>query len=145
MIKMKRLFSKILINTLITTFFISFYSIVFFNSSIDIVGAEFKHEPITKVGSVGGGDFKSFLEESFKWLVTFCAIAAAIMLTIGGIEYMGSESVFKKQSGKDRIAYAIGGLIIALASVIIMNTIVGKSGESGSSFNVPINLGSGGS
>ena len=45
------------------------------------------------------------------------------MIVIGGIQYMGDESVFGKTEAKNRIFSAILGLIIALGSYVLLNTI----------------------
>jgi len=49
------------------------------------------------------------------------ALLAVLMLAIGGIEYMGSDVWSSKQEGKDRMKDAVFGLILILASWLILS------------------------
>jgi len=68
----------------------------------------------------------------FLIAIGLCGVLAVIMIVIGGIQYMGDESVFGKTDAKERIKSAILGLIIALGSYALLNTInpdlLGKGG-----------------
>lgn len=59
----------------------------------------------------------------FKLAIGLCAALAVVMIVIGGVQYMGDESVFGKTQAKERIYSAILGLIIALGSYALLNTI----------------------
>lgn len=59
----------------------------------------------------------------FKIIIGLCAVLAVIMIVIGGIQYMGSESIFGKTESKSRIMAAILGLLIALGAYALLNTI----------------------
>jgi len=48
---------------------------------------------------------------------------AVIMIVIGGITYMTTGSISQKASGREMITAAIGGLVLALASVLLLQTI----------------------
>ena len=66
----------------------------------------------------------TFLPAMFNLLITLAGIAALIMIMVGGYQYMtagGSET--RTGSAKDRIKNAILGLILALCSYLILNTI----------------------
>ncbi|MEX0931472.1 MAG: pilin [Candidatus Paceibacterota bacterium] len=67
------------------------------------------------------------LEEYLGNLYTFgigIAIAlAVIMIVYGGIQYMSTDAVSKKSSGKQTVNKAIFGLLLALGSFLIVNTI----------------------
>ena len=65
----------------------------------------------------------NFINNLFGISVGVAAVLAVIMLAIGGFQYMTSESVFKTSGAKERITNAIVGLIIVLASILIMYTI----------------------
>lgn len=92
----------------------------------------------------------------FLIAIGLCGVLAVIMIVIGGIQYMGDESVFGKTQAKERITKAILGLIIALGAFALLNTInpelLGKSGlnikqvsaEIEGDTDVPVTLGSGG-
>ncbi len=65
----------------------------------------------------------NFINNLFGISVGVAAVLAVIMLAIGGFQYMTSESIFKTSGAKERITNAIVGLIIVLASILIMSTI----------------------
>jgi hypothetical protein len=46
-----------------------------------------------------------------------------VMIVMGGIEYMTSEMGGEKQAGKDKIVHAVMGVVLALGSWLILNTI----------------------
>ncbi len=82
--------------------------------------------PLTQGGVPGvetGTSFSDFLNSSFNFGLALAALLAVIMITIGGFEYMGSESVFKKGEGRERIKNAVIGLILALLIYLILFTI----------------------
>jgi hypothetical protein len=59
----------------------------------------------------------------FKIAIALCGVLAVVMIVIGGVQYMGDESIFGKTEAKSRITSAILGLLIALGSWAILNTI----------------------
>lgn len=75
------------------------------------------------------GDYFNIL---FKIAIGICAVLAVVMIVIGGIQYMGDESVFGKTEAKSQITKAILGLLIAIGSYALLNTInpamLGKEG-----------------
>ena len=48
---------------------------------------------------------------------------AVIMIVIGGIEYLSTDSMFGKEGGKEKIKNAVWGLILAIGAYAILNTI----------------------
>lgn len=79
-----------------------------------------------------GNNIMGYLNIIFKFAIGLCAALAVIMLIIYGVIYMGDESIFAKTESKKKMLGAIAGLIIALGSWIILNTInpdlTGKNG-----------------
>lgn len=63
----------------------------------------------------------------FNWIFTLaiglCGALAVIMIVIGGVQYMGEESIFGKTEAKKQITHAILGLLIALGAFALLNTI----------------------
>ncbi len=59
----------------------------------------------------------------FLIAIGLCGALAVIMIVLGGIQYMGDESVFGKTEAKSKIFAAILGLLIALGSYALLNTI----------------------
>ena len=78
------------------------------------------------------GGIGDYLNLIFNIAIALCGALAVIMIIIGGIEYMGEESVFGKTKARARITSALLGLVIALGSYAILNTInpdlLGKKG-----------------
>jgi hypothetical protein len=81
--------------------------------------------PITDLGINSGQaiNLGNYLNALYRGGIIIATVLAVIMITIGAIEYMGSESVFTKGEGKKRITMALLGLILALSSWIILGTI----------------------
>ena len=84
--------------------------------------------------STGFGDY---LTGIIKLVMGLIGVFAVLMVIIGGIEYMSTVNVGEKEGAKSRILNAIFGLVLALASYLILNTInpklVGGSISIGSS------------
>lgn len=72
----------------------------------------------SQVSTLGG-----FLQSLFSVLILIAGILAFIMIVIGGVTYATSDAFSGKESGKEMIMNAILGLIIALGSWVILNTI----------------------
>ena len=75
------------------------------------------------------GDYFNIL---FRIAIGICAVLAVVMIVLGGIQYMGDESIFGKTEAKGQITKAILGLLIALGAYALLNTInpamLGKNG-----------------
>ena len=70
-----------------------------------------------------GNNIGEYLNVIFKLAIGISAALAVIMLIINGITYMGDESIFKKTEAKSKMFSAVFGLLIALASWALLNTI----------------------
>lgn len=73
-----------------------------------------------KVAPKNIGDYFNLI---FKIAIGLCGALAVIMIVIGGIQYMGDESIFGKTEAKSKIIKSILGLLIALGSWALLNTI----------------------
>lgn len=84
-----------------------------------------------------GSNIGEYLNLIFRIGIGLCAVLAVIMLIVNGIMYMGEESVFGKTEAKKRLLNSVIGLLLALGSWVILNTInpalTGKDGLSISS------------
>lgn len=73
-----------------------------------------------------------YFNKIFLIVIGLCGALAVVMIVIGGVQYMGDESIFGKTEAKGQIKNAILGLLIALASYVLLNTInpdlLGKGG-----------------
>lgn len=85
------------------------------------------------------GDYFSMM---LKLAIGLCAVLAVVMIVVGGIQWMGDESIFGKTEAKSRILSAILGLLIALGSYVLLNTInpdlLGKAGINVGSVSVQV-------
>ena len=79
-------------------------------------------EPSVTGGEVGG-NMGAYLNRIYKLGIAIAGILAVLYIVVGGFQYMLSESLFEKGAGKERIKAALGGLILALVSWIVLNTI----------------------
>lgn len=68
-------------------------------------------------------DFPTYIGRLIPFILGLAAVLAVVMIAIGGIEYAISEAVDAKADAKDRITQAILGLLLALASWLILYTI----------------------
>jgi lipoprotein-anchoring transpeptidase ErfK/SrfK len=67
--------------------------------------------------------FGNYANLIVKLMIGICGALAVIMLIIGGVMYMGDESVFGKTQAKEQMSRAILGLLIALGAWVLLNTI----------------------
>lgn len=68
-------------------------------------------------------DLGDYLNIIIKFAIGFAGALAVIMMVLGGIQYMSTDALSGKSEGRERITYALGGLLLALASYLILNTI----------------------
>src|SRR3989338_9346393 len=106
---------RILINFLVGTFLIALPALAIDYNLL---------APIKDVKSVGGENiFGQYMASFIPFVLAFAAVAAVTQIVIGGFEYALSEAITNKQEAKDRITSALSGLLLALASFLILNTI----------------------
>ena len=77
----------------------------------------------TAVGDTGTQILGTYLTGIFKVGIAVAGVLAFLMIVIGGFQYLSTDAITGKEEGKQRIARALGGLILALASYIILYTI----------------------
>ena len=65
----------------------------------------------------------NYLNIMIKLFFGICGVLAVIMIVMGGIEYMTSDLISSKEAGKESIRNAVLGLLLALGSYLILNTI----------------------
>ncbi len=80
--------------------------------------------PIGEIKSIDNtkqlGDYINLIVKIFLGI---CGALAVIMIVIYGIQWMGSESIFAKTESKQKIGGALMGLVLALGSWMLLNTI----------------------
>ena len=77
----------------------------------------------TSINIGGATDLGNYLQKVFAIGIGVAAGLAVIMIVVGGIEYMSTDAIGGKEEGKERITSALWGLLLALASWLILNTI----------------------
>ena len=62
-----------------------------------------------------------------KWIFMFgigaAGLLSVVMLILAGLQYMGGDSFFNKEEAKHKMTRIITGLVIALGSVVLLNTL----------------------
>jgi len=66
---------------------------------------------------------ENYLNSVFNFTVGIAVLLAVIMIAYGGIKYMTSDVVTSKQDAKEQIGSAIKGLLLLLATVVILSQI----------------------
>ncbi|HNW71391.1 MAG TPA: pilin [Candidatus Paceibacterota bacterium] len=75
----------------------------------------------TKISAENPCPFGNYLNIIIKLFLGVCAVLAVVMIVIGGIEYMTSDLVSSKESGKKMITNAILGLLLGLGAYVILS------------------------
>lgn len=84
---------------------------------VSISGIDFDEEGISDGGIMG------ILNLAFIWGIRIVIALALVFIVIGAVQYMTTDAIYDKKEGKERITAAIGGLILALVSWLILQTI----------------------
>ncbi|MGM0629502.1 MAG: hypothetical protein ACQESA_03690 [Patescibacteria group bacterium] len=109
---------------IIITFFIFLF---FFFQFPDIAVAE-KYQPLQDLPNVEQpnaeeGNFAQYMVGMVNLLIGVASVLAIIFVTIGGLQYITTDSISNKESGKETIQNALLGLLLALASWLLLYTI----------------------
>lgn len=81
-------------------------------------------EPLPFVKATSGAlSFADLLNGFFQLSLVLGAAITAVMLTVGGVQYMTSDAAGGKQQGKDRIRNAALGFLLLLSVYVIIKTI----------------------
>ena len=79
--------------------------------------------PIPGLIEKGNTDLTKFFNNLFNIGITIAGFLSVVMIAVGGIQYMSTDAVSNKTEGKDRITYALLGLLLVLFSWILLYTI----------------------
>lgn len=80
---------------------------------------------IPGITNVGDLTMAGLLNALYRMLIVIGALIAVLKITIAGLKYMGSDNFGSKASAKEDITAALLGLLILLATVLIINTVMG--------------------
>ena len=86
-------------------------------------GESFAADATAQIPGVDYSDFPIFIKTLYDWGIGIVGLLAFAQLVRGGIMYMISGAVDKKDSAKHIITDALIGLTLALASYLIVYTI----------------------
>ncbi len=79
--------------------------------------------PGTVDPATGKATLSTYMTGIFKFGVAAAGVLAFITIVWGGFTYLSTDSITGKEEGKHYVERALGGLILALVSYIILNTI----------------------
>lgn len=80
--------------------------------------------PLPGLGTINTAQgLPPYIRTIFRLAIGIAGVIAVIIIVWAGIEYMMSDIVFKKEDAKSRIWSALGGLVLLIGSVVILNTI----------------------
>jgi Transglycosylase SLT domain len=65
----------------------------------------------------------SLLNEWFRIGIALAGMLAVVMIVLGGFQYATTDSLFDKSEGKEKIQSALWGLLLALTTWLVLNTI----------------------
>ena len=68
-------------------------------------------------------DFQNYVQYAFNLIIALAAAGAVLMLVMGGLQYMTTDSWSGKSAGLDRARNALYGLLLVLTSFLILRTI----------------------
>ncbi len=80
-------------------------------------------ETIPGVIERGNTDLNQFFNGLFKFGIIIAGFLAVVMIAVGGIQYMSTDAIHGKSEGRERITYALMGLLLILFSWILLNTV----------------------
>lgn len=75
------------------------------------------------VVDTSAGGLGVYINNLYKVAVAGASVLAVLMLIMGGFSYVSTDAIDKKNDGKQQINNALGGLLLVLASWVILNTI----------------------
>lgn len=67
--------------------------------------------------------FSTYLEGMYQFFFAAAGILAVVMIILGGFQYATTDALQDKEDGRTRIRNAIIGLLLALGTWVILNTI----------------------
>ena len=83
--------------------------------------------PLPLEGGSGGitqtVTFTQYVNGAYRFILGVAGILAVIMIIFAGFTYMTTDAFQKKESGKEMISNAVKGLLLAIGTWIILNTI----------------------
>jgi hypothetical protein len=118
----------LLILLIIPAVFAVHINLNYINSTSNVAQVNIKdYQPLT--GGIEGisegaiGNMGVYLGTVFNWLIGLSISLSIIMLLISGLQYMTTDAISGKEQAKQKMQSAIIGLLLALSSFLILETI----------------------
>lgn len=106
--------------------FTTLFSFIFLYAPVLLL-AQTEYVPLapieTTLNSAGSTNLSTYLTGMFKVGVAAAGVLAFLMIVWGGFTYLSTDAITGKEEGKEYIQRALGGLLLAFVSYIILNTI----------------------
>ena len=119
-----KIFKKILGISAVTLIVLCFFSALYNTTTADTTYTLLEplivpgDAPIKETANIG-----VYLEGIFKLGIGIASVLAVLMITIGGLQYMTSDKVQLITDAKTTIVSALWGLVLVLASFLLLQTI----------------------
>lgn len=82
------------------------------------------YTPLAPLPGVSGApDPGTYFNRMIQLAIGIAGILSVLMIVVGGAEYLGSEAFTSKEAGVKKMQAAVWGLLLAIASWVILNTI----------------------
>ncbi len=79
--------------------------------------------PLGGISVIQDAEIDDYFGMIYRIAIGLAGTLAVLMIFFGGVQYMTSDALTKKEDGRKRIQNAVLGLIIALSSYAILNTV----------------------
>jgi hypothetical protein len=80
-------------------------------------------DPGIEDGAAGSFTLPQYIRTLIRIAIGIIGILSVLMIIIAGVQYMGSNIITEKEDAKNRLFGAVGGLILAVSSVMLLRTI----------------------
>lgn len=110
--------------TFIQIFFLSFVVLFVVGAALPTLAQDYTPlAPLPGIETAQPIELGNYINQMFRLIVGLASVLAVLMIVVGGIQYMMSEAVGSKSEAKKRIWAAVIGLLLAISSVLILQTI----------------------
>jgi hypothetical protein len=65
----------------------------------------------------------NYINIIIKVFISVIGVLGVIMIILGGVQYLSTDAISKKEGGREMISNSVFGLLLALASWVLLNTI----------------------